>query len=372
MVTTRELGPDELDVLFELPRRIYANDDAWVAPIRPLERRRVLGFVRRDRLKLWVAEQDGVVVGTMSALLDAGYNADKGEKVAWFGFFEVLDDPAITAALFERVRAQASEWGCTQIRGPRNLTRFEATGVTVDGHTTLPPFMQTHHKPWYADHIEGLGLVKHHDVLAYETPVVDAFGKQRELPEPLKTKAATCDVTDLVIRPGSRLRMGRDLRAAHQVLNEAFATVPDISPMPLSQWMALGRTYLTVAEPQLLQIAFSGDRPVAFAATFPELNEAIRAMHGRVLPLGWARTVLAARKIRTASFKLIGVVPDLRGSGLHARLIDHVVYGVKQAGYTRLEASVIDERNEPMRAVVEGAGMTVYRRYRVYQTEDAA
>ena len=38
--------------------------------------------------------------------------------------------------------------------------------------------------------------------------------------------------------------------------------------------------------------------------------------------------------------------------------------GVRGAGYERLEASVIDERNGPMRAVVEHAGMTVYRRYR--------
>jgi len=40
---------------------------------------------------------------------------------------------------------------------------------------------------------------------------------------------------------------------------------------------------------------------------------------------------------------------------------------VKRAGYRRLEASLIDERNGPMRSIVESAGMTVYRRYRVYE-----
>jgi len=46
-----------------------------------------------------------------------------------------------------------------------------------------------------------------------------------------------------------------------------------------------------------------------------------------------------------------------------------VVKGVRDAGYTRIDGSLIDERNGPMRAVVEGIGMTVYRRYRFYQRD---
>jgi hypothetical protein len=44
-----------------------------------------------------------------------------------------------------------------------------------------------------------------------------------------------------------------------------------------------------------------------------------------------------------------------------------VVDGARRAGYGRIDGSVIDERNKPMRAVVEGAGMQVYRRYRFYE-----
>lgn len=367
MPTIRELTQDDLGALFALPRRIYANDPSWVAPIGLLERKRIAAFMDKGRLKLFAAERDGAVVGTISALRDEGYVAHKGEPVAWFGYFECIEDEAVAAALFERVATQAREWGCTLVRGPRNLTRFESMGLTVEGHATLPPFMQSHHAAWYAALVEGQGFAKHHDVLAYETPVLDALGNQRELPEPLKSKAAACDIPGLVVRPTSRLRMARDLRDAHTVLNEAFATVPDISPMPLGQWMALGRVYLTVADPRMLQIAHVDGRPVAFAGTFPELNEAIGAMRGDLLPLGWLRSTLAMSTIHTASFKLIGVVPEYRGTGLQAKLVDHTIRGVKEAGYTRLEASVVDERNGPMRAIVEGAGMTVYRRYRVYQ-----
>ena len=61
------------------------------------------------------------------------------------------------------------------------------------------------------------------------------------------------------------------------------------------------------------------------------------------------------------------MLPEYRGTGLHALLIREAIHGIRIAGYGRLEASLIDERNGPMRKIVEGAGMTVYRRYRVYE-----
>lgn len=327
----------------------------------------MLEFVRSGRLTLFVAELEGQVVGTISALSDDGYRRHKGEDVAWFGYFESVDDPSVAEALFGAVFDRARAWGCDRVRGPRNLTRWEGMGVTVEGHATLPPFMQLHHRPCYQARIEDLGFEKHHDVLAYETPVIDEHGRRRQLPEPLRTKARECSIDGLEIRSANRWRMGQDLRASHTVLNQAFSTVPDISPVPLSQWMSLGRVYLSVANPALLQLASVKGEPVAFAATFPELSEALQPMHGKLFPLGWLRTALAARQVRTAGFKFLGVIPAYRGTGLHARLVDHVIQGVHEAGYSRLEASAIDERNGPMRAIVERAGMTVYRRYRLYE-----
>ncbi|MFT6147305.1 MAG: hypothetical protein ACJAV2_005203 [Myxococcota bacterium] len=44
-----------------------------------------------------------------------------------------------------------------------------------------------------------------------------------------------------------------------------------------------------------------------------------------------------------------------------------VVDGVRKAGYDRVDGSLIDERNKPMRGVVEGIGMKVYRTYRFFE-----
>lgn len=366
----RPAAPEDLGPALELPNRLLADDPAWVPPVHALVARRTAAWIREDKLRLWIAERDGRVVGTISVLRDREFEADKGEKVAWFGYFDVdADEPDAAPALFAAAREVAREWGATHLRGPRDLTRFENGGLTVDGYEHLPPFLCRHHPPRYRALVEAAGFEPHHDVLAYDIPVVEADGRIRDLPDGLRTRASAVAIEGLEIRAANRWGLKADLVAAHTILNEAFRTVPDIAPMPRGMFVNVGRPYLWIADRRLLQLATVNGRPVGFAACFPELNEALREVGGRVLPLGWWRLVQGLRGVRTASFKLIGVVPELRGSGLHARLIAEIVDGVRAAGYHRLEASVIDERNGPMRAVVEGAGMTVYRRYRFYQRE---
>lgn len=368
MLTIRPVaGRADLARALELPYRLHAQDPSWVPPLRTLVRHRTRRFLDEGHLVLFVAERDGEVVGTISALRDKEFEAARGEKVAWWGYFESIDDAEVVRALFESAAHQARAWGASHLRGPRDLTRMENVGLTVEGHDLLPPFLQGHHPRYYQPLVEGAGLVKHHDVLAYEIAVLDEQGRVKEIPSAILEKAATVDIEGLIVRSASRRSMGRDLVAAHTVLNESYRTVPDVAPMPRAAFVSLGRTYLAFADPRLLQLATVHGRPVGFAACFPELNEAVRAARGRLLPLGWARIARALRHVRTASFKLIGVVPEYRGTGLHAEMIRAIVEGVRQAGYHRVEASVIDERNGPMRAVVEHIGMTIYRRYRFYE-----
>ena len=209
-------------------------------------------------------------------------------------------------------------------------------------------------------------MTPHHDHLAYETELVTADGSPRPLPDRLAEQAARCTLPGLRFQRARRRRLDRDLIAAHGVLNESYATVPDVHPMPRAQFLGLCRALLLSGHPELIQVGWLGDRAVAFAVCLPEINEAFAATDGRLWPTGLARVLRAWPRIETAAFKLIGVVPDLRGTGLHARLIAEVVRGAQRGGFRRIDGSIIDERNGPMRGVVEGIGMRVYRRYRVY------
>lgn len=204
-------------------------------------------------------------------------------------------------------------------------------------------------------------------MLAYEIELFGDDGAPTPIPEDLLRQAAAVDIPGLRVRPTRWRTLWRDLRLAHAVFVEAFRDVPDNTPMPLRQFLALGLALIALTHTSMLQLATIDGRAAGFALCFPDVNEAITRARGRLLPLGWWRILAGFRRIETASFKLIGVLPEYRRSGLHALMIQRAVEGARAAGYRRLEASLVDARNRKVRRVIEPAGMTVYRRYRVYQ-----
>lgn len=366
-LTVRRASARDLPSMFELGRTLHGTDPNWVAPLAALEQLRLRpanAFFERAELEIYLAERDGQLVGSMSALVDHSYNKGRDEPVAWFGYYDVIDDLEVVTALLDRVKETARAWGCERLRGPRNLSRFDQIGLTVQGFDRLPPMLQNQHPAYFAAHLEAAGLVTHHDRLAYEIDLFTPDGTPRPLPKALADKAANCTLQDLVVRRARWRSIQRDLADAHEVLNESYRTVPDVSPMPRSTFMAIGRVFLLVADKRLVQLAYHRGRPVAFTVCLPEINEAL--VHARGTVPGLANALACRGEVRTAAFKLIGVLPEYRGTGLHARMIDGVVQGARDAGYTRIDGSIIDERNGPMRAVVESAGMEVYRRYRLY------
>jgi GNAT superfamily N-acetyltransferase len=362
----------DLERLLALQTRLYADDAFWVPPLRVWIRRRLSArnpFFEDASLRLWLAFRGNEAVGSISALRDQKHEEVRGEKVAFFGFFETEDDPEVAGALLDVARGQARLWGCKMLRGPRNLSRVEETGLLVEGFDTSPPMLAGHHPPWYRTLIEAHGFVPHHDVLAYDIALFDEKGRPKPLPARLEEKAARVNIPGLEIRPASMLHLRRGLDLAHEVFVDAFRDVPENTPMSRRQFVNLGRAFLFFTDRRLLQLATVDGRAAGFALCFPELNEALRYVDGRLFPTGWLRFLRALPWIRTASFKLIGVLPEHRSSGLHALLIQHVVQGIRQAGFQRLEGSLIDERNLRMRRIVEQAGMEVYRRYRIYEQE---
>jgi GNAT superfamily N-acetyltransferase len=364
-------SPALLDRFLSVGEAVYREDPDAVLPLRALLRRRLRARQggHDTSLHLLLAMEDDRAVGTISVLRDRRHEEHQEEAVAFFGFFEVLEGGGarVAEALFAAARARARALGASVLRGPRNFSRIEETGLTVQGWGTRPPMLAGHHPARYQPLLEDQGFVPHHEVLAYDTPMLTEDGAQRTLPEHLQAKADAVDIPGLAVRDASMLHIVRDLRVAHHVFVEGFRDVPENTPMPLSQWLAVGAPLLALTDPKMLQLATVNGEPAGFALCFPDPNEAVVAAGGRATPAGLFRALRATRRIRTASFKLLGVLPEHRGTGLHAKLIARAIDGCQRAGFHRLEASLIDGRNKPMRGIVETAGMEVYRRYRVYE-----
>ena len=360
----------EIDVLLDFQRKVYADDPNWVPPLDAWVKKRLdpdSGFFKEAELTLLAARRDSEVVGTISVLRDKKRERLKGEKIGYFGFFETIDDPEVSAALLAEAERRARGFGAEMLRGPRNLSRVEEVGTLVEGFDKPPPMLAAHQPAYYAEHIEAAGYAPHHDTLAYDISLREPDGSFKQLPEKLERKAAEVDIPGLVTRPLRWRTVRKDLIAAHEVFVEGFRDVPDNTPMPRGQFVSIAGVGIVLSKRDMLQLGFVDGKPAGFALCFPELNEAIRAADGKLLWKGFPGILGALPKVKTASFKLLGVLPEYRKHGLHAFMIREAIAAIQSAGYERLEASLVDGRNVKMRKIVEESGMEIYKRYRTYE-----
>ncbi|MEO0086431.1 MAG: GNAT family N-acetyltransferase, partial [candidate division WOR-3 bacterium] len=133
MVTiTTVKTPAQMRQFIDLPFRLYRNNPSWVPPLKK-EVRALLDqqhhpFWEHARGTLFLAEEDGRVVGRISAQVDDNYNQLWNERLGSFGFFECEDNQAAASALFDAAAAWAKAEGMNVLRGPMSPSSNDEWG----------------------------------------------------------------------------------------------------------------------------------------------------------------------------------------------------------------------------------------------------
>ena len=123
----------------------------------------------------------------------------------------------------------------------------------------------------------------------------------------------------------------------------------------------------------MIQIAEVDGEAAAFMVVLPNINEAIRGLHGRLFPFGWAKLLwrLKVRYPGTFRVPLMGVRRRFQrsrlGTALAFLVIEAARPSVNRHGVKEIELSWILEDNAGMRSIIESIGGRAYKRYRVYE-----
>jgi len=113
--------------------------------------------------------------------------------------------------------------------------------------------------------------------------------------------------------------------------------------------------------------------PAAFGIVLPNINEAISAFNGKLLPLNWAKFLwwLKVKKPSTARMPLMGIKQKFQGKPIGAafayKIIEMVNDSSVQNGIVNAELSWILESNKPMITMLEDIGAVIDKTYRIYE-----
>lgn len=352
-----------------VPHHVYADDPNWVAPLHLEQRLRFSPknhFFRHARWRGWVARRNGQPVGRITAQIDDLHLAQYGDRMGYFGMLEAEDDAEVFAALFDACEGWLRSQGMRQVRGPFNLHINEEVGLLVDGFDTPPFVMMGHGRPWYGTRVEEQGYVPRKDLLAYHVrPDFTAPRVMVRLAEKVADK--------VIVRPLRRKQLAHEAAVMLEIFNDAWANNWGFVPLALDDFLDTVKTLTPIMPDDYVQIAEFEGEPVAFIVALPNINEAIRDLNGRLLPLGWAKLLwrLKVRHPSTARVPLMGVKQKFQlsrfGLTLAFMVIDAVRKPLHARGVTDVEMGWILEDNAGMRNIIETIGGEAYKRYRLYE-----
>ena len=157
------------------------------------------------------------------------------------------------------------------------------------------------------------------------------------------------------------------------IFNDAWENNWGFVPWAQADFEETVSTMAMLMPDDYIQIAEYDGEPVAFIVALPNLNEAARDLHGKLLPFGWLKLLwrLKVRHPSTARVPLMGVRQEFQHSRLGPTLafmvIDALRKGLHARGVKDVEMSWILEGNDGMRNIIETIGGAAYKTYRVYE-----
>ncbi len=363
----------------DFPFRLYADDPHWVPPLKGealgLITPEKNGWYSHARAQLFLAEENGKIVGRISAHLDTlalEMEPSKGFGPG-VGFWGLMD--AVNQDVFRALLAAAEGWlrdqGMTRAIGPVSQSVWEEPGLLVQGFDQDPTIMMGHARPEYQGWIEaaGYGVVK--QLFTYELDITQEFPPivQRIIKSGEKNER-------IRVREVNKARFEEEAAIILSILNDAWSDNWGFIPLTPPEIKDVGVKLKPIVFNDLIRIAELDGKPVAFMITLPDLNEAIKPLKGSLLPFGWAKLLLWLRapKVRTMRVPLMGVVKELQASRMAGQLAFMMIEYIRQASVTKYGASrgeigwVLDD-NQGMRSIAETIKSDINKIYNVYSRD---
>ena len=363
-------GPRDLKRFVDLPFRLHANHPQWIPPLK-IERRiflnrRMNAFFSHGEAEYFLARRGGRVVGRISAQINHAFDEQHETHWGWFGFLELEDDAEALRALLDGAAEWLKSRGCERMVGPADFSMNDESGILIEGFELRPMIRQPWHPPYYQRLMEEAGMAKAMDLLMWKLEVVD---RDKVLPVIWELAEKAQSEHGIRVRPMKRWRMRKEMDLFAEVYNSAWSENWDFVPYSKKDLDALAQEMQLVFDKHWCMIAEREDtgEVVGMAMTFPDINQVLAKMNGRLLPLGWWHFLRKGSIMDRVRVGWLGVKPEYQHTGVAAKLYELHFDAAEVRPQKGGEMGWILESNTAMNRGMEAMGGTVVKRYRVYE-----
>lgn len=365
----------EFKVFFEFPWHHYQNEPHWIPELPSMRR----SLISKEKGAAWeyligdhfVAYQDGQPVGVISAFVNPLHNEFHQENIGFFGFFECINDQHVANALFGAACDFLREQGVDAIRGPVNPTMHETNGILVKGFEYDPMVLMPYNYAYYNDLFCAAGFEKAMNLTAWKLDLVGM--RETDYGKRLKKLAERAQRSrNLTFRKMRTFQKGKDLTLLKEMYNIFWQDNWGFVPMTGREKDEMVENLGLLVGRDDLILAYSEDELVGFVLLAPNFAEALKHVQARPgrPELWWLLKVLwhwkVRSKISSVRLTLVGIKQEYRNAGVISVILDAALDAVAEK-YTWTECSWLLETNPEALKMLQHAGFTDYKHYRIYQ-----
>jgi hypothetical protein len=346
-----------------LPSIVYQEDPNWVPPVIS-EVRRILDvklnpYFEYAGLNLLICYRDRQPAARCAIIIDHQYHRKFKVKMAFFGFFEALNDPQAVQPLFKEAELYCRAQGIEVLEGPFNPNHYSELGILLNQFDSPPTFFQTYNPSYYSELLEGYGFRisaklhtrKNSEIGAY---IDDRFCKDQPVPSN----------NGLSIRPFRLKDFNGELEKIKEIYNDAFSDNWHFLPVSREEYFFSAKYLKLVTTPELIQILEQNGEPVGVVQFALDINPLLCDLRGRVGPIKYLRFLSKRKKIRNLVVFAVAIKKSYQRTSAFKKIFETITRIAKH--YRTLETTWMMKENIPVVKAAEKLGLKPDRQFAIY------
>ncbi len=353
------------------PNKLYAGCSQYVPPImldelETFDPQKNPAHDTADA-RLFLAMSGVKVVGRIAGIVSHAKNEARNEKCIRFGWFDCINDLAVSRALFNAVETWGKERGLNTFTGPHGFNEFDKQGMLVEGFEHVPSSVTYYNYAYYNDLVADYGFTKDVDWVEYLVLNI----QENEFPPRLAALAER-----VAKRRGYRVlefkKKKELMQWAPAILDfddEVYSELYSYTPITKKQKEYYTNKFFPFINKDLIKVVVNTDNEIiGFFIALPSMSKALQKTKGHLLPFGWLHLLKALRPGGTKMIDLVlgGVKKEYRGRGVDLVMSLAMHASVVKLGYEQAESTPELEDNTAVRSEWKNFDTIQNRRRRLY------
>ena len=372
----------ELEMFIDFRTELY-KDDPCAVPYLYMDEMDTLSRGKNPSFdfcdaEYYMAYRNGKAVGRVAAIINWKANKRWNQKYVRFGWFDFIDDRAVSQALLDKVCEYGIEKGMDTIIGPMGFIDLEREGLLIEGFDIMATMHANHNFPYYREHLEAMGFTKDNDWVQQLVKVPEKVPEKFAKITSMIGRRYNLHAVKLTKR--EMLKQGYGKKFFH-VLNKCYEDLYEFSELSDKQIDKLVKEYLSLADLNLVTFLFDENfidtenphgKLIGFGVSFPSFSEALRKTgNGKLFPFGWYHLLktIYFHNTKTVDLLLIGVLPEYRAKGANALLFDDLIKWYVKYGFTQALTLAMMETNDGVLSAWQYLEAKTVKRLRSYKKD---